>query len=180
MAQGDAQERFLEAETTEERKWQALSLNNQSWFTRWAQVRAKEVVHAKGLMWTSGSLAIASVDPLQIGDQVDRALKWYRGQDPLEGAICWYLTATPPGDLAVRLLARGFEPNWHPHWMWCDLRDLPTQPVLAPAFAIQTVEDEPASQVDDLPYYHAKEGPARAALHRLYPHHVPTLRKSGC
>lgn len=165
----------MEEEPTFERQWQALSLNNQSWFARSAEANKKEVVSEKGIMWTSGHLAISSVNPLQIGDQLDRALKWYRAQQPLEGAICWYLTASPPGDLVARLLARGFEPNWQPHWMWCNLRDLSNQRVHASAFDIQTVENEPACRVDDLPYYPARERKARAVLHRIYPRHVRSL-----
>ncbi len=175
MDQRDSQERFLEEDATFEQQWQALSLNNQCWFTRSARAKSKEAVCEEGIMWTSGHLVISSVNPLQIGDQLDRALQWYRGQHPLEGAICWYLTATPPGDLAVRLLARGFEPNWQPHWMWCNLRDLPNQRIPSSTFDIQTVEDEPASQVDDLPYYPAEKRNARAVLHRLYPRHVRSL-----
>jgi predicted N-acetyltransferase YhbS len=175
MDQRDSQERFLEEGATFEQQWQALSLNNQWWFTRCARARSKEAVCEEGIMWTSGHLVISSVNPLQIGDQLDRALQWFRGQHPLEGAICWYLTATPPGDLAARLLARGFEPNWPPHWMWCNLRDLPNQRDPSSAFDIQTVEDEPASQVDDLAYYPAEKRNARAVLQRLYPRHVRSL-----
>jgi hypothetical protein len=98
MDQRDSQERFLEEDATCEQQWQALSLNNQWWFTRCARAKSKEAVCEEGIMWTSGHLVISSVNPLQIGDQLDRALQWYRGQHPLEGAICWYLTATPPGD----------------------------------------------------------------------------------
>ncbi len=175
MNQRDSQEHFLEEGATLEQQWQALSLNNQSWFTRSARAKEKEVVCEEGIMWTSGNLAISSVNPLRIGDQLDRALQWYRGQHPLEGTICWYLTATPPGDLAARLLARGFEPNWQPHWMWCKLRNLPNQRVLSPAFDIQTFEDEPASQVDDLPSYPAEKRNVRAIMHRLYSRHVLSL-----
>ncbi len=175
MDRRDPQELFLEDGPTFEQQWQALSLNNRSWFARCAQARAKEVVCEKGLMWTSGHLAISSVHPLQIGDQLDHALEWYRDQHPLEGAICWYLTATPPGDLAARLLARGFEPNWQPHWMWCHLRDLSDQHVHACTFDIQIVKDEPACQVDDLPYYPANKRAARAALHQMYPRQVHSI-----
>lgn len=171
----DRQELFLEDDPTFEQKWQALSLNNQGWFARCAQARAKEVVSEKGIMWTSGHLAISSVNPLQIGDQLDRALEWYRAQRPMEGAICWYLTAIPPGDLAARLLARGFEPNWQPHWMWCNLRDLSDQHIHPSAFDIQAVEDEPAYQADDLSFYPAEKREARAALHQMFPHHVRSL-----
>lgn len=175
MDQKDLQARFLAKDATIEQQWQALSLNNQSWFARSAEAIGKEAVFAEGMMWTSGHLAIASVNTLQIGEQLDRALRWYRGQLPLEGAICWYVSEVPPGDLAARLLARGFEPNWQPHWMWCNLRDLAERPVSSAVFDIQIVEDEPSVQVDDLPYYSAEESHARSALLRMYPRHVRGL-----
>src|SRR5581483_9324691 len=175
MNQKDPQELFLEDDPTFEQRWQALSLNNQSWFARCAQARAKEAIYEKGMMWAGGHIAISSVDPLQVDNQLDRAMEWYRSQRPLEGAICWYLSATPPGDLAARLLARGFEPNWQPHWMWCNLRELSDQHIHAFAFDIQTVEEEPAGEADDLPYYPAEAREARTALHRTYPRHVCSL-----
>ncbi|GHO51748.1 hypothetical protein [Ktedonobacter robiniae] len=85
MDQRDRQELFLDEGPTFEQQWQALSLNNQGWFARCAQARAKEVVSEKGIMWTSGHLAISSVNPLQIDDQLDCALEWYRAQRPMGG-----------------------------------------------------------------------------------------------
>lgn len=181
MNQSNPPAPFLEENATLERQWQALSLNNQSWFTRCAQATGKAAVSEEGIMWTRGHLALSAVNPLQIGDQLDRALQWYRSQSPLEGAICWYLTATPPGDLPARLLARGFEPNWQPHWMWCNLRDLADPPVPSSPLDLQIVEAEPDGQAPDFPYYPAEKREARAALHRLYPHqvcHLVALQKS--
>jgi GNAT superfamily N-acetyltransferase len=175
MDQTDLQEQFLEEDAPREHRWQALRLNNESWFARCAQVKAKEVVAEEGIMWTSQALAISAVNPLLIGDQLDRAMEWYRAQQPLEGVICWYLTAHPPGDLAACLLARGFSPNWQPHWMWCDLRDLADQRPPASAFAIQTIEDEPVRQAKNLPYYPAESRAAREAIHRMYPRQVRSL-----
>ncbi len=175
MDQSNPQERFLEEDATIEQQWQALERNNRSWFARWAQAMGKEVVSEQGIMWTNGHLALSFVHPFQIGDQLDRAVKWYRDQHPLQGAICWYLTSAPPGDLAARLLARGFEPNWQPHWMWCKLRELSEQPVHSSIFDIELIEDEPACQVDDIPYYPAEERTVRMALHRMYPRQVRHL-----
>jgi predicted N-acetyltransferase YhbS len=175
MDQRYPQELFLEEDPTFERRWQALSLNTQTWFERWAQASDDEVVCENGMMWTCRHLTISSIDALHIGAQIDHALDWYRGQRPLNGAICWYLTATPPGDLGARLLARGFEPNWQPHWMWCDLHHLSSHHTRPSIFDIQIVEDEPAWQPDDLPYYSAEDRVVRAALHRAYPRHVHSL-----
>src|SRR3954466_999279 len=116
------QELFLDVDATIEQRWQALSLNIQACCERLAGDR--DVVREDGIMWTYSHVTISAVDVSQINKQIDRLVNWYRRQHPLQGAICWYLTATPPGDLTARMFARGFEPNWQPHWMWCELSDL--------------------------------------------------------
>lgn len=175
MTQGDSQEHFLQEDATFGQKWQALSLNNQSWLTRSARAGSKEVVYEEGITWMPGHLVISSVDPHQIDDQLDRALQWYRGQNSLDEVTCWYLTATPSEDLSARLLARGFEPDGQRHWMWCNLRDLPNLRAASSAFDIQTFETEPASQTEDLPDYPPEKRKVRAAMHRLYPRQVLSL-----
>jgi len=174
-----SQEIFLEEDPTFERRWQALSLNNQAWFARWAVASGGEVSHEGGMTWTytpmesqEGQMTISSPVALQTSDQVSRIFDWYRSRHPLHGVLCWYLTATPPGDLAARLFARGFEPNWQPHWMWCDLRHLQRHHLRPSTFAIQVVEDEPGRQADDLPYYCVEDKATLAALHHTQPRHV--------
>ncbi|HET8909912.1 MAG TPA: hypothetical protein VFN23_00510, partial [Ktedonobacteraceae bacterium] len=175
MDQKSSHERFLEEDATSEQRERALSLNIQRWFTLSAQSKSREAVYEEGLMWTSGHLVISSINPLHIDDQLDRALQWFRAQQPLDEVICWYATATPPGDLAARLLARGFEPDEQPNWMWCNLRDLPNQRIPSSTFNIQAFEDEPVAQADTLPYYPAKKRNARAIMHRLDPRQVRSL-----
>ncbi len=175
MESGEAQERFLEADVTHEQQWQALSLNNQAWFTRAARAKSREVVYEEGVMWTSRHLVLSAVNPLLIDEQLERALHWFRTQYPQEEVTCWYLTAAAPGDLAARLLARGFEPDRSPHWMWCHLRDLPSQRVPSSAFDIQIFDDEPASQGDELSSYPVERSNVRSIMHRLYPRNVRSL-----
>lgn len=124
-------------------------------------------------MGADGHMTIASVDPLQIGEHINRILDWYRGRQPRGEAICWYLSPVPPGDLGAQLFARGFTPNWQPHWMWCDLRYFHRNH--PSTFDIQIIENEPTWQVDDLPNYNPHDAPVLAALHRAYPDHAPSL-----
>lgn len=176
MEQEPSQELFLEENPALERRWQALSLNMQAWYERWAMAGHGNVMRSGDVVGTytpiESHIAISSVDTPLIGEQVDRLLDWYRGLHPLRGGICWYLHQTPPGDLGARLFARGFEPNWQPLWMWCELRDLRSDYAHSSSFDIQIVEEEPGEQVEDLPYYHPEEATMRAALYRLYPRRI--------
>jgi predicted N-acetyltransferase YhbS len=164
------QECFLGVDASMEQRWQALSLNIQTCYERLAG--NKEVVHEDGVMWTCGHAAISAVDVSQIDKQIEHLLNWYRQQRPLQGAICWYLTPTPPGDLSARLFARGFEPNWHPHWMWCELHSLKQQPVYPSNVTIRLVEDDPVWQIDELPNYSQEEATVLAALAHRQPRRV--------
>ena len=177
MDQEPLHELFLAEDPTSEQRWLALSLNKQAWFERWTSAGGGEVVREGGMMWTytpmgESHITISALDAFQGGEQVDRALAWYRQRHPLHGGLCWYLAAADPGDLGARLFARGFEPNWQPHWMWLELRHLQKNHARSATFDIQIVEDEAAWQVDDLPYYSVEEAAILAALHRVHPRHV--------
>jgi predicted N-acetyltransferase YhbS len=177
MDQEPLQELFLAGEPAWEQRWQALCLNMQAWVERWALVSGGEVAHEGGMMWTytpmgESHITIPSLDALQDGEQVDRILDWYRQRRPLHGGLCWYLDAADPGDLGVRLFARGFEPNWQPHWMWLELRHLQKHHVRSATFDIRIVEDEAEWRVDDLPYYNAEEAAIIATLRRTHPRYV--------
>ncbi|GCF12005.1 GNAT family N-acetyltransferase [Dictyobacter arantiisoli] len=164
---------FLEEDPTPDRRWQALSLNVQAWYERLTQAGGGNIVREGGVMGADGHMTIASVDPLQIGEHINCILDWYRDRQPQGEAICWYLSPVPPGDLGAQLFARGFAPNWQPHWMWCDLRHFHRNH--PSPFDIQIVENEPVWQVDDLPNYDPHDAPVLAALHRAYPDHAPSL-----
>jgi GNAT superfamily N-acetyltransferase len=170
---------FLGEAVTPERRWQALRLHMQTWFARWAQAGGGEVHHQEGWMWTyvpraggEGALTVSSFDASQFADQVDGILGWYRQRDPLPDVLCWWLAATPPPDLQARLLARGFEQNWQPHWMWLDLRQLRTDQPAPANLAIQVIEEAPAWPVEDLPYYHAENMAPLAILTGARPQYV--------
>jgi ribosomal protein S18 acetylase RimI-like enzyme len=61
--------------------------------------------------------------------RLDEALRWARERG-VRGMSCWSLHADQ--DLGVRLLARGFEWGWEPHWMALDLSRLPDEELAHP------------------------------------------------
>lgn len=172
MDQRQSQEQFLVEDATVEQRWQALSLNIQSCYERLAQASGEEVVCEDGMMWTDKHITISSIDALKINQSIEHALEWYRGRQPVRGALCWYLAGSSPANLEARLFARGFEPNWQPHWMWCELRHLKERYPQPANLTIRIVGDEPAWRVDDLPYYNAREVAALAILARTQPRRV--------
>lgn len=172
MDQIAPREDFLQEDSLSEQRWRALQLNIETFYERLAQAQGKSAIYENGVMWTQNHMAISAVDPSQIGQQIDRALKWYRSQRPPGEAICWYLTAAPPANLAAYLFARGFEPNWQPHWMWCELRYLAEASTSSSSFTIQIIEENQRWQVEDLPNYHKRDGAIFAALARIHPRRV--------
>ncbi len=176
MESRQPQKLFLEEDPTFERRWQALSLNTRVWFERWAQASGGDVSREDGIMWTHNSgessenaITISSFDPLHIGDQMDRILNEYRCHSPVRGALCWYLASDVPTNLEAKMFARGFEFNWQPHWMWCDLRHLQKKQTHLSPFTIQIIEDEPYKQADDIPYYNAANAAILTAQRRAHP-----------
>ncbi len=137
MDQQYVSETFLGEDPTIEQQWRALRLNVQACYERLARAEGKEEMLCKGdILGTYNQLTIPSEESVQDDQQLDRILDWYRSQRPLHGAICWYLHPTPPATLGARLFARGVEPNWKPHWMWCELRHLQSNRPHASTFKI--------------------------------------------
>ncbi|QBD74838.1 GNAT family N-acetyltransferase [Ktedonosporobacter rubrisoli] len=170
-----AKPRYLEEDPTLEQRWQALRLNVQTCYERLTRASNKDIFQEAEVMGAQDHMTIASVNPLQIGTQLDHLLAWYREQKPLQEVICWYLHPAPPKDLEALLLARGFAPNWQAHWMWCDLRHLSPHHNRPANLDIRVSENELAWEVDDLPYYDPQDVPNLAALHNAYPQHSPAL-----
>ncbi len=171
MEQG-RQEGFLAEDASFEQRWRALRLNVETYYEREAYARGEETVSEDGMMWTDQHITIGAVDTTRTGEQIDRALEWYRNRDGFNGAICWYLNAMLPEGLEAQLYARGFSPNWQPLWMWCELQDVQKQSIDPTHVTIKAVREEAVWQVDDLPYYKLEEAPMMAVLQRLYPKFV--------
>jgi hypothetical protein len=71
---------FLEEDPIPDQCWQALSLNIQACYERLTQAGGGNIVREGGIMGADGHMTIASVDPFQIGDHLDRILDRYRGR----------------------------------------------------------------------------------------------------
>ena len=129
-------EPFLE-DATLERRWRALCQTLQAYHQRTAQAEANSHTGYSGdLVWTNTHLCVPSEHSLENDHVIDEILTWYRIRRPRQGALWWYLHPKPPEKLDARLFARGLSPNWRPHWMWCDLRLLPTHAPSDSKFAI--------------------------------------------
>jgi GNAT superfamily N-acetyltransferase len=162
---------FLEEDATLEQRWRALRSNIETYYEREAMVRGEDFVVEDGMTWTEQHMTISSVHTMQVGEQIDNVLEWYRGRDSFGGAICWYLNAGSPEGLAAQLYARGFSPNWQPLWMWCELQDVQSY-VVPEHITMRVVREEAAWQVEDLPYYKPEETVRLAELQRRYPQNV--------
>jgi len=89
---------------------------------------------------------------------LDALLEWSRRRGA-GGIGCWASGLEPIGELAARLVARGFEWGWQPHWMALDLERLPLDET-----------DERVSLATDVPEYGDGFGRALMEMVRRHPH----------
>jgi GNAT superfamily N-acetyltransferase len=97
----------------------AIAANHRAWFRR----DADEIGRFGGIdVIVTGRHGTLGFPRSRV--RLDEALRWARGRG-VKGMSCWSLSADR--DLGVRLLARGFEWGWEPHWMALDLARLPDE-----------------------------------------------------
>ncbi len=145
---------FLTENATPAQLRRAIAANHTEWFTTESLQRGGDIHREPGLTWTvsphEAVLAFPRRPAAVTGPELDRILCQLR-ESGTKGASCWALAGGPRG-LGVRLLARGFEWGWRPHWMALDL-----QTDLAPPPAVEgvtlSIEEEEVSDAPDLPYY---------------------------
>jgi GNAT superfamily N-acetyltransferase len=162
---------FLEEQPTYDRLLQAMVENTRQWVIRCVNSsEGGEVNEAEGVTWVyapgpegDATILFPRLTPPEASRQFDTILHYFRQRQPERDMLCWSLDPTEPPDLEARLLARGFEWNWRPHWMWCALQNLDTSTARAPGLHIEIVEHVPNWDVADLPYYSPT---AAAQLHR--------------
>jgi GNAT superfamily N-acetyltransferase len=85
--------------------------------------------------------------------ELDRLLAYCRERRPLRAVSCWTLLPSRPPDLGARLVARGFEWGWQPHWMWLDLSCLAPERPTPPELRIELAGENEVWDVEDLPNY---------------------------
>jgi GNAT superfamily N-acetyltransferase len=105
---------------------EAAARNHTSWMGAVAAASGGGVERRGGLRWLGGhggqaTLAFPRRAP-RAG--LDALLDWSRRRGG-GGIGCWVTGLEPTGELAARLVARGFEWGWQPHWMALALDALP-------------------------------------------------------
>jgi hypothetical protein len=137
----------------------AAGRNHWSWMARGAQAAGGEVVRDRGLRWIAppaGGEAALPFPAAPSRPALDRMLAGCRARGA-HGVGCWASGLEPTGELAARLVARGFEWGWQPHWMAIDL-----------AHAPRDADDPRVSLVEVVPEY-GDHGQAVLALARARP-----------
>jgi GNAT superfamily N-acetyltransferase len=119
---------MLEPDASDAELIRAAARNHVSWMARGAEVAGGEVVRERGLRWIAppaGGEAALPFPGVPSRPALDRMLAGCRARGAV-GIGCWASGLEPTGELAARLVARGFEWGWQPHWMAIDLADAPT------------------------------------------------------
>lgn len=101
------------------------------------------------------------------GKQLDEMMDFFRMKSP-KNAGCWSLIPTQPTDLGVKLLARGFQPGWHPCWMGLDLGKIIDGHSVPRGLKITADNLISVDKVKDLPYS-GDNGAISGALMQAYP-----------
>ncbi|HLI94172.1 MAG TPA: GNAT family N-acetyltransferase [Puia sp.] len=140
-----------------ERLVQAVASNHRELFRQEAIALGGRMIESRGLSWTSGTphsssmIAFPEMDAESAGQQLDEVIAFYL-REPPGGAACWALDPPVPGDLGIRLLARGFQPGWRPHWMAADLTQLSSHHPEPRNLRIVPDNETSLLAVPDLPY----------------------------
>jgi GNAT superfamily N-acetyltransferase len=137
----------------------AAARNHVSWMTRAAVATGGAVVRERGLTWTApppGGGAVLLFPRAASRPALDAMIDAARERDA-DGVGCWASGLEPVDELGERLVARGFEWGWQPHWMAIDLARLPI-----------AEDDSRVSLVEKVPEY-GGYGAALMALARTRP-----------
>jgi hypothetical protein len=147
----------------------AAARNHASWFRAAAGATGGEPVKTRGLSWVApppGGEASVPFPREPSRPALDELLARCREHD-VAGIGCWATGLEPHTELAARLVARGFEWGWQPHWMAQELTALPLEDRLTswPGTGAREVQVE---LVDEVPEYDGY-GAALLALTRARP-----------
>jgi ribosomal protein S18 acetylase RimI-like enzyme len=149
---------MLEPNASDPELIRAAARNHVSWLARGAEAAGGEVVRERGLRWIAppaGGEAALPFPGVPSRPALDRMLAGCRARGAV-GIGCWASGLEPTAELAARLVARGFEWGWQPHWMAIDLAHAPT------------ADDPCVSLVEVVPEY-GGGGQALMALARARP-----------
>lgn len=162
-----------------ERLAQAAAENHQHWFRRMALAAGGEAREENGalLIYTPGAegevtIAFPRLDAATTSRQLDAIAAYCRQRRPLRSVGCWSLEPPEPRDLGARLLARGFEWGWRPHFMWLDLARARVDHPWPDGLVVEPVEEEVLWEVGELPYHGAESAARLFAATRARPYRV--------
>jgi GNAT superfamily N-acetyltransferase len=168
----------LTGEATPEQLIRATAENHRVWFETNARLTGGEVCGKGGIRWivklgahSEVTIPFPRLESRTAGAQLDAILQDCRRRK-VKQVACW-ATALPtrPADLGARLVARGFEWGWRPHWMALDLH-LPFPEFSAPAGFEVRVDDDCDWNVEGLSYYSRAEIPLFQAQNRQTPRRI--------
>jgi len=150
--------RFLGPEATAAQLVRATAANHRARMTEGARASGGEVCRENGAVWVctpgpsgGADIPFPRLTKATAGATLDVIVADRRRRAPKQVG-CWALTPTRPPDLGARLMARGFEWGWQPHWMALDLGRMGVDFPVPDGLRI-AVDDEADWDVDDLPYY---------------------------
>ena len=147
--------RFLESGATTVQLVRAIVRNHTAWFTLETINTGGTITRENGVTVLASEEDIILAFPRMKKSEIDAMLdqivagcfdkkKWR--------VSCWSTLPTHPGDLGVRLAARGFEWGWKPHWMALNLQTMSAD-IPVPAGCEITLGETDEWDVADLPYY---------------------------
>jgi GNAT superfamily N-acetyltransferase len=157
---------------------EAAAENHREWMVLKARAAGGEVQEAEGVTWTyagpkgEAMILFPRLAPARAGEQLDAILRYYLDHPPEPLVGLWSLAPTEPPDLEVRLLARGFQPGWQPHWMALDLDRMIANHPTPTGLRVEPVEGEAVWDVKNLPYYSRAAAALTSAAARLSPQRV--------
>lgn len=106
---------------------QASAENQREWLARMALATGGEVRRTEEATWTysprpkeAAALAFPRFTEANAGEQIDAFLQFCRERRPIHELAVWTEGPGEPWDLGARLVARGFNWGWQPHWMSLD------------------------------------------------------------
>lgn len=172
-------QRFLGEDATRNQLLQAIAANHRQWTFSGARVQRGKIYRENGMTWTctpgpDGEVTILfpHIRGVELGKRLDAIMRFCYEHQELKSVACWAMDAEQSKDLGVRLLARGFEWGWQPHWMSLDFRNMAPPASLPDNLRIEPVEDTIGWDVADLPYYSPNEAAQMRALTLLRPRRV--------
>jgi hypothetical protein len=120
----------------------AAARNHTSWMTAATLAAGGAVERHGSLRWLGGRGGHATLAfPRRLTRPgLEATLDWCR-RHGAGGVGCWVTGLEPAGELAARLVARGFEWGWQPHWMALDLDRLPLEETDARAALVTEVPE---------------------------------------